>query len=85
MLNDRRNSARHRVFVAAALPSANGHSVIDCVVLDLSTGGARLRVGSWLGMPNRFELRIENGPAREAQVRFRNHELAGIQFVDRAA
>ena len=36
-------------------------------------------------MPNRFELRIENGPAREAEVRFRSHELAGIRFVDRAA
>jgi hypothetical protein len=85
MLNDRRNSARHRVLRRGSIAFRNGHSVIDCVVLDLSTGGARLRVASWLGMPNRFELRIENGPAREAQVRFRNHELAGIQFVDRAA
>jgi hypothetical protein len=62
-----------------------GHSSIDCVVLDLSTGGARLRVGEWLGLPERFELMIEHGPARDAEVRFRDMEMTGIQFVDCAA
>ena len=56
------------------------------MVLDVSPEGARLRVGAWLGLPERFELRIENGAVHEAQVRYRHLEEIGVQFVeDRAA
>ena len=37
------------------------------------------------GLPSRFELRMENGVIREAEVRYRTHEVAGVEFVDRAA
>ena len=54
-------------------------------MLDLSAGGARLKVDEWLGMPDRFELRIENGPRREAEVRFRDMEMTGVRFTDSVA
>jgi hypothetical protein len=38
-----------------------------------------------MGLPDSFELRIANGPAREAKVRYRGMELTGVEFVDRAA
>ena len=47
-----------------------GHSAMACVVLDLSTGGARLKVDEWLGLPDRFELRIENGPRARPRSAF---------------
>ena len=62
----------------------NGHSAIGCVVLDMSAGGARLRVREWLGVPDAFELRIENGPARQVEVRYRDLETTGVQFADAA-
>ena len=55
------------------------------MVLDLSPGGARLKVDEWLALPDRFELRIENGPRREAEVRFRAMEMTGVRFVDERA
>ncbi len=82
---ERREFPRAHVLRRARIVFGRGHSTIDCVVLDLSTGGARLRVGEWMGLPERFELRIEHGPAREAEVRFRGMEMTGIQFLDRAA
>lgn len=54
-------------------------------MLDLSSGGARIKVGAWLGYPDRFELRIENGPAREAMVRYRAADVTGVEFVDEKA
>jgi PilZ domain len=85
MESDRRQFQRAHVLRRGRIVFRRGHSSIDCVVLDLSAGGARLRVGEWLGLPERFELRIESGPAREAEVRFRDMGMTGIEFVDRAA
>ena len=82
MLGNRRNSTRHRVLRRGTIVYGKGHSAVACVVLDLSTGGARLKVDEWLGLPDRFELRIENGPRREAEVRFRDMEMTGVRFVD---
>ena len=84
MTIERRQSRRAHVLRRARIVFRRGHSAIDCVVLDLSSGGARLRLGSWLGIPDRFELRIENGPTHEAEVRFRELELAGVRFVEAA-
>ena len=85
MTTDRRRFPRAHVLRRAKIVFRRGNSAIDCVVLDLSAGGARIRIGTWLGMPDRFELRIENGPARTAAVRFRGVDLAGLEFVDEAA
>ena len=85
MATDRRRFPRAHVLRRGKIVFRHGHSAIDCVVLDLSTGGARVRIGAWLGMPDRFELRIENGPVRAAEVRFRGADLAGLEFVDMAA
>jgi PilZ domain-containing protein len=85
MSSDRRQFPRAHVLRRARIVYRRGYSTIDCVVLDLSSGGARLRVGTWLGLPDSFELRIENGPARDARVRYREMELTGVEFVDRSA
>lgn len=85
MDDERRQCPRAHVLRRARIVFRRGHSTIDCVVLDLSSGGARLKVGQWLGLPGRFELRIENGPSHEAEVRYRDMELTGVCFIDRAA
>lgn len=63
----------------------NGFTTIDCIVLDRSSGGARLKVPPLLALPNEFELRIENGPAQRVEVRFRKLEVVGVRFLDVAA
>ena len=85
MTSDRRQFPRSHVLRRGKIVFRRGHSAIDCVVLDLSAGGARVRIGAWLGMPDRFELRIENGLCREAEVRFRGADLAGLRFLDQVA
>lgn len=55
------------------------------MVLDISPEGARLRIGGWLGLPDRFQLRIDNGPAHDAEVRYRRQDEIGVEFVDARA
>jgi hypothetical protein len=82
MTSEQRQHARAHVLRRGKIVFRRGFGVVDCVVLDVSPEGARLRVGAWLGLPDNFELRIENGAAHEARVRYRNLEEIGVQFVD---
>jgi len=84
-MEERRNSTRHRVLRRGNIVYCRGHSAVACVVLNLSTGGAKLKIDEWLGLPDRFELRIENGPRREAEVCFRDMEMTGVRFTDSVA
>ena len=79
---ERRRHERERVLRRARIVYRRGWSSLDCVVLDLSSGGARIRVGGLLGFPERFELRIDGGPVREAVVRHRAAGVSGVEFVD---
>jgi hypothetical protein len=55
--------------------------MVDCIVLDMSSGGARLRVRDWLGVPEAFELRVESGPVHDVEIRFQDVDTMGVQFV----
>jgi hypothetical protein len=79
---ERRMYPRSRVLRRAQIVFRGGHTAVACIVLDLSSGGARLKVRDWLGLPDAFELRIENGPSRLAEVRHRDLEIAGVRFRD---
>ena len=81
---DRRQAPRPRVLRRGKIVLPGGHCVIGCIVLDLTARGARLKLGQWLPLPEAFELRIENGPSYQAELRFRSPELAGVRFRDAA-
>ena len=81
-MDEKRRHPRSHVLRRARIVFRRGFSALDCVVLDISPSGARLKVEEWLALPDKFELRIENGPRREAEVRFRDMEMIGIRFMD---
>lgn len=85
MTTERRKDPRSRVLRRGKIVFRSGYSVIDCVVLDVSLDGARLRVGEWLGLPKVFELRLENGSAHRAEVCYRNMAVTGVHFVEATA
>jgi hypothetical protein len=61
----------------------NNSSVIDCIVRDLSPHGARLVVASPVGIPERFDLRIDrNGMCHPAKVTWRANDQIGVKFLD---
>jgi hypothetical protein len=80
--SERRQHARSRVLRRGQVVLRGGYSTIGCVVLDLSAGGALIRVSDWLRLPDAFELRLDNGQSRLAVVCFRDRDTAGIAFRD---
>jgi hypothetical protein len=82
MSGEKRNHARAHVLRRGKIVFRRGYGAIDCVVLDVSPQGARLRVATWLGLPETFQLRIENGAVHEARVRYRHVEEIGVEFVE---
>ncbi|MBB5220267.1 hypothetical protein HNP73_000188 [Amaricoccus macauensis] len=80
-MENRRVHQRARVLRRAKIVFHRGYNAVDCVVLDLSPGGARLKIGALLGLPDQFELRIENGPVYAATVRYRLPEVTGVRFM----
>jgi hypothetical protein len=82
MACEQRHHARAHVLRRGKIVFRRGYAVIDCVVLDVSPDGARLRVAAWLDLPERFELRIESGAVHDAQVRYRNLEEIGVRFTE---
>lgn len=82
MIDERRRHQRKRVLRRAKVVFRGGHSAVDVVLLDLSDGGARFRSPGLLAIPDRFELRIENGPIYHAAVAFRSPDATGVRFLD---
>ncbi len=58
-MTEKRTSPRHRVLKRGTLAFGGGGSV-DCMVRNISSGGARLEVANPLGLPRSFTLVIES-------------------------
>ena len=80
-MEERRTSMRQRVLRAARLRFDGGTDGVDCVVRDISTGGAQLFVLSVNGIPSEFKLELDEIPARDCFVRWRQPNTLGVVFL----
>jgi hypothetical protein len=79
--DERRASPRQKRLNAAKIVFNNNASVIDCIVRDLPPQGARLLVASPVGIPERFDLRIDrNGVCHPSKVTWRANDEIGVSF-----
>ncbi|WP_245436098.1 PilZ domain-containing protein [Methylobacterium sp. V23] len=84
-MEERRSEPRSRTLLAGKI-ALHGGGVIDCTLRNRSPSGARLRVASVVGIPDRFTLLLEmQGERRPARVAWRKQGEIGIQFVDESA
>ena len=78
---DKRREPRIRTLKTAHIVFNNGGSVIDCVVRNLSSGGALLVLPSVLGVPETFELHIESdGSCHVAHTMWKGNGKIGVEF-----
>jgi PilZ domain len=82
MFEDRRASPRRVVDCAGSIVSGAGAKALDCVVADISDGGARLVVSGG-GVPEEFGLMINDGTGAEHSCRvvWRLDDEVGVEFV----
>ena len=83
MLDERRRQRRSRLLQRGTIVFRDGCCTRCCVVLDLSSTGAKLKLAALIGLPDRFELRLDNGLVRLAEVVHRAAGSMGIRFIDR--
>lgn len=79
----RRAEVRAGVLKTAKLISAG--AVLDCVVLDLSAQGARLRLPAMMVLPSELTLCFRGGAAFGATLRWARAQEVGVQFTGPAA
>jgi DNA-binding response OmpR family regulator len=57
-------------------------SPVECVLLDLSEGGAGLKIfDPELELPQTFTLEISTGAKRQCEIRWRSFDKIGVKFI----
>ena len=79
-MEEHRRATRQRVFKGAKIVFNGGASLIDCTIRDLSETGARARVVSPIGVPDRFTLLLADGERYACRVVWRRVAEIGITF-----
>jgi len=80
---NRRRERRQRVYKRGRLVFNNGFSVFDCLVRNVSSGGAMLEMETLLGVPRSFQVIIDQGTTgRPCRVIWRTDKRMGVAFAD---
>jgi hypothetical protein len=77
---EKRKIPRQRTLKGAVIAFNNRFSTMDCVVRNLTPIGAMLKVGSTVGIPDRFELKLEHEEFRWCRIKWRRENTVGIVF-----
>jgi hypothetical protein len=67
---DRRASVRRKVMRPARVFLNDRQSLVDCTILDLSDGGAKLEFASRQMLPRTFDLQMQSGTIHRCEVRW---------------
>jgi hypothetical protein len=72
---------RQRVLKGAQIVFKGREAVIDCVVRNLSDGGACLNVDSSIGIPDAFDLMLDHAFVGNCRVTWRKATQIGVKFA----
>jgi hypothetical protein len=78
---EKRLSPRRNTTIAAAIVFDGGRSRMDCVIRNMSDGGAKLEVASVRNIPDQFELLVPKHRPQPCRVAWRALREIGIQFL----
>ena len=80
-MEEHRIAPRHRTFKGAKIAFKELGAAIDCVVRNLSDTGACLKVESSVGIPQTFNLVLEDGQSvRSCRLIWRKDTQIGVEF-----
>lgn len=75
-----RRFPRSRAFLGAKIIFNDGHSSYDCIVKELSEGGAQIRIENALAVPQQFRLIFSDGRSFDCEIRWRRINAIGVEF-----
>ena len=79
---EKRLSPRRNTMIVATVVFDGGRTRLDCVIRDLSEGGAKLQVATVKGIPQSFDLIAPRHRPHHCRVIWRALKEMGVQFVD---
>jgi hypothetical protein len=80
-VEERRQGAHQKALKSGRIVINNRRSVVNCLIRNLSDGGAQLRVESATDIPAEFTLMFDDGrPARDCVVKWRKLRDLGVAF-----
>lgn len=78
---ERRAAQRSRSLLGAKIIFNRGGSVLDCVVRNISTSGAQIKLENSISPPETFELHVANGEKFQCTVVWRKTGAIGVHFL----
>ncbi len=82
METEKRGKPRQRTLKAGLIVFNDLRSTVECTIRNLTEGGARLKVASPIGIPDRFILQnTSDRTKRECEVVWRKATEIGVRFV----
>ncbi len=80
-MSERRTSVRHKSLLRGRIYFNNRQSVVDCLVREMSGGGAKLIFADTASIPDKIDLYIpQKEQTLHARVCWRSDEEVGIAF-----
>ena len=80
MTDDHRSAPRQRVLKGGRIVINDGFSTFQCTVRNLYDTGARLKVASIIGIPDTFQLVMDDGRKFASKVAWKTEFEIGVQF-----
>lgn len=77
----RRKHCRIKTLKSAQVILEESGGTRDCIVINMSDGGAAIQLTGNLDMPQTFRLKIQQGPAQPCEVCWRHGNKLGIRFL----
>ncbi len=82
--DEARTDVRGRTLLGGKLVYGEGAITLDCMIRDLSDGGARIKLSDEQPLPNAlFLIELRSGVAYEAAVAWKRYPELGLRFVSR--
>jgi PilZ domain len=78
---ERRIQPRRNTMIVASIVFDGGRSQFDCVIRDLSDGGAKLQMPTVRGVPESFDLLVPGHRPQPCRVAWRALKELGVQFM----
>ena len=79
-MDERRKFPRNLMRRAGHIVFSEASTGVDCVVRDISEGGAQL-VLTVAGVPSEFKLAVNGHPTRDCFVKWRKPNRLGVEFL----
>ncbi len=78
----RRRQRRKRTLKSGQIVYKNANCIADCLILNLSEGGAALQAADFFDFPSTFTLKVHHGETYRCEVCWQLGKKLGVKFVN---